>query len=72
ARSQPNQGENEGVYNHTRPSLSPPIWQEIARNATPQVIFFTKIKTITRNQKITTMQIEIFSVPAATAGMPYP
>ena len=35
ARSQPNQGENEGVYNHTRPSLSPPIWQEIARNATP-------------------------------------
>jgi len=47
ARSQPNQGESEGVYNHTRPSLSPPIWQEIVRNAPPQVIFFTKIKTIT-------------------------
>ena len=37
ARSQPNRGENEGVYNHTRPSLSPPIWQEIARNAPQQV-----------------------------------
>ena len=45
ARSQLNQGRVWGVYINTRPKRCPPIRQEIARNAPPQVRFFTKNKT---------------------------
>jgi len=44
-----NQGDGEGVYSGTRPNRSPKICQEIARNAPPQVIFFTKNETKPKN-----------------------
>ena len=45
ARSQVNQGESEGVDLRPRLKMSPLICQEIAHNAPPQVVFFTKNKT---------------------------
>ena len=42
ARSQVNQGESEGVDLRPRLKMSPLICQEIAHNAPPQVVFFTK------------------------------
>ena len=45
ARSQVNQGEAEGVDLCPRLKMSPKICQEIAHNAPPQVIFFTKNET---------------------------
>ena len=49
ARSQVNQGESEGVDLRPRLKMSPLICQEIARNAPPQVVFFTKNETIPDN-----------------------
>ena len=46
ARSPVNQGESEGVDLRPRLKMSPPICQEIAHNAPPQVVFFTKNEII--------------------------
>ena len=77
ARSQLNQGRVWGVYINTRPKRCPPIRQEIARNAPPQVIFFTKIETKPINYKrkrsafLRRKAERFFSAPHPAAAVPH-
>ena len=80
ARSQVNQGESEGVDLRPRLKMSPLICQEIAHNAPPQVVFFTKNKTtpfflkchIDNVRKILFMERRIILEIISAGGAPIP
>ena len=63
ARSTANQGESEGVDLRPRLKMSPKICQEIAHNAPPQVIFFTKNETTPKNYNPVGISAKMVSIP---------
>ena len=73
ARSQVNQGESKGVDLRPRLKMSPLICQEIAHNAPPQVVFFTKIGTLTKGltseKNITSVHCKfVIHIPGGESG----